>query len=210
MRLIPYADFVPEIALALGDIPDDVAENYVREAAIELCVRSQILVRTVVIDYQAGVTDYPLETDNCEQIISLQCVYQDGRICGGVREWTTHTPGTKGVRDHGHYIWYVPPDMLRITPAPSVDRPEAVEVHVAVAPTRDSCEVDALLYERYHEGVLNGALARLYAAKMTPWHDKQLAEYHRQLFDKDVSEAGIDRLTGGTRGAFPMRRRRLL
>lgn len=205
--MIPYSDFIPEIKLALGEIPDDVAESYVRQSAIDFCVRSQVLVRKVEIDMQAGVTTYPVKTLGCEQIVSIQ------RICAGAQcqslQLLTHEPCDTGLQAHGG-VWFVPPNELRVTTAPTTDRKGGIVVFVAVAPERDSCECDPILYERYHEAIINGALARLYLAKATPWHDKTLAEYHRQLAAQQITAAGIDRLTGGIRGPIPFKPRRII
>lgn len=211
MQMVSYADFVPEISLAVGDIPPPVAENYVRQACIAFCEQSQVLVRRVTIDTQACVTDYPIQLPTCERIVSIQRVCSGGR-CGTVSGTAlTHDPcELHGCTVHGSSVWLVPPDTLSLRPAPSTDQEAALWVEVAVAPLRDSCDADALLYERYHETIIDGTLARLYAAKTTPWHDRALAEYHRTLFNNGVAAAGLDRLTGGARGPFRFKPRRIV
>lgn len=210
MQRTDFSDFAHEIKLAIGDVQDDLVANYVRQAIIDLCERSQVLVRAVDIDVQCGIEDYPIEVDEDERVVSIQ------RICVGTQECTSSVvlrssePCNTGCTIHSHAIWFVPPDTLHIRPIPKQDKESAIRVFVAVAPTRDACTVDRIFYERYHEAVINGALARLYLAKTTPWHDRQLAEYHRRLFDNGVASAGMDRLTGNMRGRIKMTPRRII
>lgn len=201
--------FVHEIALALGDMPDGIAENFVRQAAIDFCERSQIIRRVVDIDLICGVSDYPILLPD-ERIVSIQRVCVGDRCCAERAVLSASAPCETGCTFHGHSIWFVPPDSLNIRPTPSVDRAKAIRVHVAVAPLRDACELDSVLYERYHETILDGALARLYLAKTTPWHDKELANLHKTQFDQGIAAAGLDRLTGDTRGPFKMAFRRII
>ncbi|WP_147628828.1 hypothetical protein [Pelistega indica] len=208
--MVSYSEFVPELKLALGDIPDDIAENYIREAVIAFCERSQVLVRKVEIDVQAGVGDYPIIPEGCEQIISLQRVCVGSHCITDRKILLSFEPCETGCTVHGHSVWFVPPNTLNLRPIPTQDKAKAIIAFVAVSPSRDSCECDRIIYDRYHETVINGALARLYLAKTTPWHDRQLAEYHRTLFGAGVSAAGMDRLTGGVRGPFAMRARRII
>lgn len=210
MRRISFSEFIPEIKLAIGEVQDDIVANYVRQAIIDLCERSQILRRTVTLDVQCGVEDYPIEVDEDERIVSIQ------RICVGNQECMRPTvlrvtePCDTGCTLHSHTIWFVPPDTLNIRPAPIQDRHNAIKVVVAVAPTRDACTADSVFYERYHETVINGALARLYLAKTTPWFEPNLAQYHKALYDQGVAAAGMDRLTGNKRGRIQMTPRRII
>ncbi|ETD67551.1 hypothetical protein V757_11215 [Pelistega indica] len=210
MTTVSFDEFKHEIRLAIGEAPDDLIANYVRLAIIELCERSQVLARTIEIDLQCGVEEYYIETEEDERIVSIQRICVDGNCCSDNAILRASEPCDTGCTVHSRAIWFVPPDTLNIRPVPTSNKEGAVKVFVAVAPTREACSVDQLIYERYFDTVINGALARLYLAKTTPWHDRGLAEYHRQLFDKGVAVAGMDRQTGHMRGRIKMTPRRII
>lgn len=210
MQRIDFSAFNHEIKLAIGEAQEDLIANYVRQAIIDLCERSQVLVRAVSLDVQCGVEDYPIEVDEDERVVSIQRICVGNQTCDSATVLRSTEPCETGCTFHSHAIWFVPPDTLHVLPVPKEDKEAAIKVFVAVAPKRDACSVDSVFYERYHEAVINGALARLYLARATPWHDKQLAEYHRRLFDNGVAAAGMDRLTGHVRGRIKMVPRRII
>lgn len=201
--LIPLSDFLPEVAVMVDGAPSDMVESYIRQSAIDLAVRSQVLIRDVQIDVQAGVDEYPVRVGDQERVESLQymgrkpgacdCPYRSPcgvpLMCGGTAQFKA-------------------PDRVFISPKPKQDRKQALWVRVAVAPTRDACEVDRMLYEKYHEAVVNGALARMLVIKGMPWYDAALSTFYRDSAARDITAAGVDRLTGGRRGPFKMRGRR--
>ena len=198
---VPWSHFIPEVAIGLGSVPDAMVENYVRQSAVDLAERSQALLRWVEVPLQECVTEYRIEVPHGERVVSVQRF----RI-GEAQDWPcamgTSAPCTAGRLRFG---W---PDKLFYEGFGLVDA--TLHVRVAVAPTRDSCEVDARFYEQFHEAVVNGALARLYRLRKTDWFDPNLAEYHRRLADGQITAAGLERLTQGQRGPFRMTTRRVL
>jgi hypothetical protein len=207
---VSYASFVPEVILATADCPEEVAQNYIREAVIDFAERSQVLTRQVSVDVQAGVSDYLLTLPLPERVISVQSM--NGEPWSERAVYTT-TMGYRLPVQHcgeGNFVQFLPPNVVRLLPTPQHDRPDALHLSLAVAPMRDSCEVDRSFYERYHEAIISGALARLYRAKGTTWFDAGMAKLHQLDFDNRVTAAGLDRLTGSMRGRFRMRPRRVV
>lgn len=199
--MVPWSHFMPEVVIGLGNLPSAMAESYIRQSAIDLAERSQALLRWVDITLQDCVSEYRIELPSCERVVSIQRFSAGGegdRSCS-VGAWFPCSAGR--VR----FEW---PDKLFYEG--SGPREASLRVRVAVAPTRDSCEVDVRFYEQLHEAVVNGALARLYRLKKTDWYDPNLAEYHRKLAEGQITAAGLERLTQGQRGPFRMRGRRVV
>jgi hypothetical protein len=205
---VPFSAFSPEVILATGNCPAEIAENYLRHAAIDLAERSQIITRIMRVDFQACVSDYLITPPACERIVAIQRVCFDCSCNDNVV--TPHEPCRLPCACGNSAVWFEPPDIINVTPAPASDYDGGLWVKVSVAPLRDACEVDRLFYERYHEAVVHGALARLFAIKKAEWYDPQLATLHTGQFDDKVTGAGMDRLTGNTRGPFRMKHRRVV
>jgi hypothetical protein len=210
LETVALAEFAPEVTLAAKDCPPEIAENYLRHAAIDLAERSQAVVRALYVHVQACVNDYLLELPTCERIVSIQQICNhDG--CTPVVP-TSHGPCSLPcpLGCGASLAWFEHPNVVYFSPAPAHDLQDAFRVEVATAPERDACDVDRRYYERYHEAVVHGALARLLMLKGTEWYDPMLARDHRLQFDQQVSAAGMDRLTGGVRGPFRMVPRRIV
>lgn len=59
-------------------------------------------------------------------------------------------------------------------------------------PTQNACEVDKLLFDRYHDVVVNGALANLLLLRQYGFADPQMAAFYAQQFHKGIAQAKID------------------
>jgi hypothetical protein len=210
LETVSLSDFTPEVVLAAKDCPHEIAENYLRHAAIDFAERSQVVVRALYVHVQACVNDYLLELPTCERIVSVQQVCnRDG--CQAIVA-ATHGPCMLPcpLGCGASVAWFREPNMIFFSPAPNHDLQDALKVDVATAPQRDACDLDRAYYEKYHEAVVHGALARLLMIKDSGWYDPNLARDHRVQSDQKISAAGMDRLTGGVRGPFRMVPRRIV
>lgn len=191
---VPLSYFIDEIML-LDGIEQPMAEDYVRKAVIDFCVKSQILKRTTEVELIACADEYLLDIDDCERVVSIR------EVCG--YEILKEEPCTKP-NCYGRNGWFVPPNNLKISPTP-VESGERVRVVVAVAPKQDCCEVDSLIYERYREVIVDKALAMLYQIKQARWFDIQLSMLHAKQYQQGLYQASADRILGTKRGKIRMK-----
>jgi hypothetical protein len=63
--------WLPEVIIGIDDPDEEIAANYVRQAAIEFCKGGRVLQREVVIELESGVTRYPVFPYDGEQIIGV-------------------------------------------------------------------------------------------------------------------------------------------
>jgi hypothetical protein len=209
--------FAPEVAVAFEGIPQSMALNYIRQAAIDLAEKSQVLVRELDVPLQPCVTEYLLEVPTCERIVSVQSVGIRGDAQGCPCARGSRTGRWSAWRCHRESFRFEYPNRMTVNvgPHPPHDphRPEELRpawVRVAVAPTRDSCDVNRRFYEVYHEAVVNGAIARLLLIPKTGWTNVSLAAVYEDKAKAAITAAGIDRMIGGMRGPFRMKSRRVI
>lgn len=191
---VPLSYFIDEIML-LDGIEQQMAEDYVRKALIDFCVKSQILRRTTEVELIECADEYLLDLNDCERVVSLR------EVCG--YEILKEEPCTRP-NCYGRSVWFVPPNNLKISHAP-VESGERVRVVVAVAPTQDCCEVDKFIYERYREVIIDKALALLYQIKQARWFDIQLSLLHAKQYQQGLYQASADRILGTKRGKIRMK-----
>jgi hypothetical protein len=210
-EMVQWADFAPEVIVALKDVPQDMAENYIRQSAIDLAERSQVLIREVDILMQGCVTEYPIDLPTCERVVSIQQVCANQTNACACKPSVRVSTSARCAVNTGigmTTVWFSQaPDRMHVENA--IDG-TTIRLRVAVAPRRDSCEVAKLFYEVYHEAVVDGALARLLKIKSASWYDPQLSMSYKADATAGITASGIDRLTGGVRGPFPMRGRRII
>ena len=68
VEFISLAEFLPRVTLIAKGVPDDVALEYLRQAAQTLARDSLLLKRELRLDVQAGVRDYYLDNGDAEQV----------------------------------------------------------------------------------------------------------------------------------------------
>lgn len=197
---VPLEDFLPHVIAATIDnegktsLPENAAISYIRNAAITFARRTQILKDTIYVDLQCGLTDYPIETSDCEKIVSIKSAkFSDWEVedCG--LGWS-----------FGEVNFKFADDVLRISPAPNKDIPRSLELEVVTVPNRDACELDSRLYDQWHDTIVNGALASIHAMPSRSWSSMSRADYLRKLFNEEIGEANVDRVMDGHDGPLRM------
>lgn len=191
IETVHLSEFVPEVEAEAWGVPSNVAQLHILEAAIEFTREVPCVTRSQVIKPQACVSDYFLTPRKGEQISRVLSICVDE---------TKHNVNVLNDRVAFHCFWgssewrFKPPFQLHCDPAPKYDGRDCIAVEFSVMPTRDACEVDRELYDRFRSQIVNGALARV--LKMTrgakdpyPWTDKTEADRRRNEFRADKAEA---------------------
>ena len=65
-------------------------------------------------------------------------------------------------------------------------------LEVSLSVTQDSLECPRFIYDRYHSGILSGALAELQSMPGKAWSEPNMVSYHQSLFDEAVQSARTD------------------
>lgn len=185
VETVPLSYFIDELML-LDGIEQLMAEDYIRKAVIDFCIKTQIVRRTTEIELIACANEYILDIDDCERVVSIQ------EICG--YEVLKSAPCSQP-NCHSRVVWFVSPNNIKLNPTP-VKSGDKVRVVVAVTPKQDCCEVDKLIYENYREAIIDKALAMLYRIKQARWFDLNLSQLHDRDYQRAITQAGADRLLG--------------
>ena len=78
-----WARWLPEVIVGIEEPDEEIAANYVRQAAIRFCKEGRVLQREIVVELQPGVTTYPVFPYDGERIIGVIGMRMDGgNACG--------------------------------------------------------------------------------------------------------------------------------
>ena len=185
MELLPRPqislnEFLPHVmANVSGDsrapLASNVALSYIRRAAIRFARETGIVTRKEKVFLQSGVCEYPLRFDAENEIVSaLVSAKRNGH---DVR--ATIIDGVLTVDDMG-YIG---------TPCD----PQPVIVEFSVVPTGAACSVDSLLYDLYHDAIIDGALEQIHLMPQQPWTSGAASDRRGRDFREAVGKAKIRR-----------------
>lgn len=152
---IDYNKFLPHVmANVTGDsragLPPNVALSYIRSAAIKFAAKSGILRRTERIRLQDGLEQYPLvDAPDEENVYRLSSVKRRG--CDYPASF-----------DDASIIFECPIGVAD-------DCPEFIDVEYVVIPSRSSCGVDEIIFNEWHDAIIDGALEQIHLMPQKPW-----------------------------------------
>lgn len=200
---VPLSDFIPELVFEIPELPEEMAMYHVRKAVIEFARRSLVLRRKVDIHTYNCVDNYILEAPDCSEVLAIHNICNVTGTCCGKPVRLTHAPC--GLPSCGVSVWREEPNIVWISPGRDG---ACYRVEISVAPTRDVCEVDKILYDKYFENILVGAKMYLYGIARRPWSSQDLANAARLEFDRKIATAMLDTALGGQVGAIRIKTRK--
>lgn len=196
----PLDKFLPHVlAFALGDeqtgsLPENAALSFIRNAAFTFAEKTGIIKDTVKIDIQCGMGEYPIDVPSCEQIIGINKARLgsfESCDCGFAWSW-------------GNVDFKFDDDVVYVCPIPTQDIDQGLELELVLAPSKDACEVDSRLYDKWHDAIIHGTLAEIHMMPGRPWSSVSRADYRRRLFNEEVSRAINRKVLQGKREPLRM------
>lgn len=189
-----------------------VAEDAIREAAIEFCDRTMVFKRDLTIDAIAGGTglydmsalleaQFPADGAQLE-IVSIQegsfnatpldpATDAELKFQYGVN-WATTTglPRFFNMKDE---------NTARFAPISDTALAAGFAISVAVVPSQDAAIVDAFLWTTYRKEIARGALAALMQSPKKPYTNATLSKQHAMDFANDCSTVATNKKNNYTR-----------
>lgn len=193
-------DFLPKVrAFSRGtdevaDLNDEVLLDFIRDSIISFVQDTKVLREYIDIELQCGVCDYPLLVPTCENIIGVGeiSVGEDCYDCAGERWWTWGDIDFRIDEDS---------DILRINRAPLEDG-RVLKTQIFVVPKRDACEVDEILYQRYHDKIIYKALYNIHMMPNMPWSSVSRADRYLRQYQEGTVEVTERRMDRGRKTRF--------
>lgn len=198
MTPVSYDAFLPEVLPECAGIPEPLAINAVRNAAIDFCRRT--LIWNEVQDaevYTAGVGTYDLGgSASATPVFVFSVNLDENRVIRPrpVDEVVSARPAWATRTGNVEFFMQMDPTTFSMISVPETSG--TYRAHVAYAPTRNSGTCNNLLFNAYLETIKAGALYRLKSMPGQPWSDPASAKEYRTLFNVGCSGAIADRLRG--------------
>lgn len=187
MATKPWADLLPLITPDIPSCPEATIKNHLAYVTADFCARTQIWRETLDTDYTiANIEEYDL--DGSAVIEAVQWV-----VCNNIPLTATdiRLVPHEDLSDTGqptHY-WIINDTTLRLFPIP--DARYELKVGVALKPSRTALGVEDWIYETWAETLVSGTIARLARVPGKDWTDPALAEMHRIMYERAITNAEI-------------------
>lgn len=206
MANIRYDQLTALILPEVQGCSDPMAEQAIRDAAIEFCQRS--MVWTHIADPQSIVASnaiYDIEPPSGATLVEIKSIKVSNQTAPldpmsidqldqEYPDWRTATGepfAFTQVEDAEFILAYVPDT--------SID--DGLQITLTVQPARNSTGIPEWINNRYQEVILAGAKARLMRKQGTAWYNPQQAADYRSEFDSGIAGAKEDSTLSSVRAA---------
>jgi hypothetical protein len=213
---VPYEQFLPYVTQYAPDVSEFVAIDAIRNACIEFCERTMIWVYDVPpISVNALQNNYVIPTPADTKVVNIMQAYYDTDMLlipkspdelasiYRMSNWET-------LQGMPQFVTRLKKPEVILVPVPYEVDDEALTLRVALAPTRDSQEIDSEIYEQWAEIIAHGARARLFNQAKQPYFDRAAANEEARMFRVGVNEARIQVAKGLSRDSTSVEFQRLL
>ena len=202
---VDIEQFLPDVLVKAPTVPEEVAANEIRAAAIELASRVPAIEREICQDLQAGVPDYFVDPPDGYTVRGVSAVTVEG-IPLPLAVYSVYN--TSRLRRGAFY--HMPEKRILLAPPPQYDAHGCLCVTATLLPGQTSCALPLEFYEQHLDTLASGALARLLLMKDASWADKSSAGIYRAMFLAGVGRASNTALRGGVTGPLIARPARFL
>lgn len=205
MANISYYDLLTLVLSEVHGCSNPLAEQEIRNAVIEFCRRARVW--TVVCDpadviANQGIYDIDLPAGTAlVQIASVRIAGKElidpatidnlDRTRRG--EWDTETGTTR-------FYTQIDDETFMCTPVPMYEQLDGLLVRLIVKPSRTSTGFPNWINERYQDGLVAGAKARLMMMQGQPWYNPGQAAAYFTEFDNTVGTGAEDAAGSLVRG----------
>lgn len=189
-----FTTLYDEVLIDVPGVPQNVALNAIRNAAIEFCDRTLCwVVDADPISSVAGQSIYQFEPENGSEVAGvIQAYYNSVRI----DPMTADQLGNEYSRDPWNEQTGVPryylieqPDEFVLVPIPDESVDSGIKMRVSLKPTRTASGMERWVIDKYFDTLAHGAKAMLCAMHKKPWTDPGQANFHTGRFERGIIAA---------------------
>jgi hypothetical protein len=167
-RMLPY----------LVGCPEPLAQQALLDSAIDFCSRTNaVSINLDPITAIKNIATYEVETPAQTGVSVIQKVWYDNRLLmPAAYEQATdiyNQPNGTPRFFFGEYVDEV--YSITVVPAPEKTLPNGLRVRASLTPTRNATQVHDVLYDRYAEGIVHGAIAIVAAIPDQSYSDLTMA-----------------------------------
>lgn len=201
---VPLTDFTPMVLASIYGLPPAVAEDHVRGAAIEFARRTDMLKRTVFVNFGTDQDHQIVQLcDRDVRLHAIEDVYHP--VCA---RKLTPVRCVTDVRCTPTSYYFEKPRDLWI--CPTMNCPQTVELRVVVIPSAGACRLDQCLLDEHKTTIAEYAVGTALNMPDASWYSPDAWIARRRVFEERIAEARTDTERGQMKGPLVARPRRFV
>lgn len=192
-------------------VPQPVAVDYIRRAAIESCERTLAYrYNQAAITSVAGTISYAFTPASNTAVHAVLGANVDGSVLSPATleqilvRYPSWPDASADKRGTPRFFTHINPQFFDVAPAPDTSAYEITMI-LALKPTTSSTGMEQAYLDELEDVILHGALQHLLVLPERPWSDRELAAYHAKQFAYKISERRARTNMGPGRGTVSVR-----
>jgi hypothetical protein len=189
-----FSDLVNRIAPSVPGCPQPVIVTYVRNAAIDVCERTNAWrYQQAAITMTAGTYQYAFVPESGAEVYSVITANINGNELSPITLETLHSLYPKypsavtAERATPQYFFQISPITFHVALVP-INSTDKINMFVSQRPSRASTGMNEAVMDDVEDAIMHGALQQLLTLPERTWSDKELAAYHAKQFVFKVTE----------------------
>jgi hypothetical protein len=216
MSEVSYDNFLVEVLPYVRDVPEVVALQAIKNAAIMFCQETRYIQEN--LDPMAGIATigvYDLEPNEGTYKIAdiVECWYGDSFLVPkSIEQLTQIYRSTNWNTLGGNPYYYFRPSSqeIQLVPYPNITEQNKIRIRAALKPSRASTTIREEIYERFLEDIAYGARARLYNTPNQPYYDVKTSLEYLKRFNDVIADVRTQVNKGLTRASVQIEFQRLV
>lgn len=195
--MVSLSAFFSRLIPRVHGCSEPLAQQALLDSAIDFCNRSLAVVEVLdPVTLPANVSTLEVETPSSTTVSQVLSVKYDGERLAAVDAWSAEVDSQTG--RPRYYFGRVVDEVFSLTfyPTPETTVPAGVVIRAALRPTRSATTVPEVLYDRYADAIVDGALGYLHAVQDQPFSNDQKALLLTQSARIKANAARVDALHG--------------
>lgn len=208
-----FVDLVPRVATSVVGAPNPLIEQYIRDAAIEVCEKALVWrYDQPLIRLTPNVYDYPYEPPSQSEVHAVLTAYLNDQsklqlvTLDDLHDQCPQWPNGDS-RGAPTMVAQLDSDNFVVAPIPDDVRSYDIHMVVALKPLREAAFMDKTVLDDIEQVVIHGALQHLLVLPDKNWTNKELGAYHAQQYIYKTAERRARANLGNARGSLFVQQR---
>lgn len=207
--MVNLTSFLPRLLPYVPGCSEPLALQALLDSAIDFCnTASAVSVTLDPITVVDGIATYELETPTGTGVTTVQKVWYDNTILTAIPYESATARGNPDGTPRYYYGEYVDEVYcITLLPTPEKTKANGLIVRAALTPTRSATQVHELLFDRYLEGVIAGAISIICAVPDQPFTDLKMAQANAVKARAEAAKARGEIMHGNVQSSMSVKMR---
>lgn len=203
---VTHENFIPEVLQYCQGAPSILVRHHLTNVIIEFCERTLCLKRDpseFILDEDVHTYTLKYPGDRYRALDVDECRFGEGSTTQPLtktteKELESSYKNWRAITATKPREFFLTDDIntIRFFPTPSQDSTEDIYIKTQVTYKRDQLEFDEFLYEKWHEVIQAGTIARILMINGSSWANPRMAASFSQEYKRGLRNARKTTLTG--------------